>query len=83
MTVQMENHNIKEKILQKAYIKNNDMYFESSNGFEKAIKDGFFLLKIPDYIDLSPGISLSKSFYKDFKSGDFYTGFKNKEKYIL
>jgi len=75
----MDSHNNKLKILQKAYVKDNNMFFESLNSFEEAINDGFFLLKIPEYIDLSPGIKLSESFYQESTIADAYTGFKNKK----
>ena len=75
----MDSHNNKMKILQKAYVKDNNMFFESSNSFAEAINDGFFLLKIPEYIDLSPGIKLSESFYQESNKADAYTGFKNKK----
>ena len=77
--VLMDSHNNKLKILQKAYVKDNNMFFESLNSFEEAINDGFFLLKIPEYIDLSPGIKLSESFYQESTKADAYTGFKNKK----
>ena len=78
----MDSHNNKMKILQKAYVKDNNMFFESSNSFAEAINDGFFLLKIPEYIDLSPGIKLSESFYQESNKADAYTGFKNKNIYF-
>jgi len=78
----MDSHNNKLKILQKAYVKDNNMFFESLNSFEEAINDGFFLLKIPEYIDLSPGIKLSESFYQESNKADAYTGFKNKNIYF-
>ena len=71
---------VQSKALQKAFIVNNDICFEKSNGFEKAIKDGFFLLKIPEYITLEPGIKLGESFYKEQQEVfNPYLGFKNKE----
>lgn len=71
---------INHKILQKAFIKNNDLYFEQTQGFETAIKDGFFLLEIPKYINLEPGIKLGESFYKEQQEIlNPYCGFKNKE----
>lgn len=67
------------KVLQKAYISDKGIFFEQKDGFENAIKDGFFLLKIPEYIKLSPAIRLAESFYKESNKNNSYTGFKDKE----
>lgn len=69
----------KKIALQRAFLGNETLYFEHSNGFEQAVKDGFFLLKRPAFIDLTPGLRLASSFYKDADHNDPYTGFKLKE----
>jgi isopenicillin N synthase-like dioxygenase len=72
--------NTHPKILQSAFITNNDLHFEQGNKFEQAIRDGFFLLQIPEYIDLKPGIKLGETFYKEQQSVfNPYSGFKHKE----
>jgi hypothetical protein len=68
--------------LQKAEIKNNRLIFEHEIGFDQAIKDGFFLLKKPQDLDLEPGIKISKNFYKiKSKEKNYcnYSGYKNYE----
>ena len=36
------------------------LIFDDRKGINKAINDGFFLVKIPSEIDLSPGLKLKK-----------------------
>jgi len=50
--------------LQKAYIANSELYFENINGFELAMQEGIFMLKIPDDLDLSCCDYFAQNFYK-------------------
>jgi len=82
LKVKMKHYNeyTTPKTLQKACIKNNEVCFDYTQGFEEAIKDGFFLLEIPKYINLGSGIKLGESFYKEQQEVfNPYFGFKNKE----
>ncbi|MDC9607175.1 2OG-Fe(II) oxygenase family protein [Xenorhabdus griffiniae] len=63
-----------------------NLHLKSKESLIKALKDGFFSLKIPEYFDLKPGIKISKNFYIDknstaIKQFDGYKGYK-KEKDI-
>lgn len=53
------NHN-----LQKACIKNSELCFENSNGFELAMQEGIFMLQIPDNLDLTDCDYFAQNFYK-------------------
>lgn len=65
--------------LQTSQVKEGKLYFEKGQqGFYQALKDGFFFLKMPQDIDLTPGDNFASNFYKD-KNGqdlDNYKGFK-------
>jgi hypothetical protein len=51
--------------LQRSHLNDkNVLIFEKSHGFDQAIKDGFFLIKIPHAIDLTPGDIFAQNFYK-------------------
>lgn len=67
--------------LQKAFIDQGQCVFESPHCWKEVFQHGFFLLKIPDYIDITPGIKLGSSFYKDTRNSSdvSYFGFKAKE----
>ena len=60
--------------LQTSYFRGQELIFTGDP--KKSFRDGFFLLKIPDHIDLYPGIQFSKSFYKNEDHGNPYSGFK-------
>ena len=61
-----------------SYIKNGELFFNNLNGYSEAIRLGFFLLKIPEDVDVSSGDFFVKNFYKDKnKSTDLYNGYKN------
>lgn len=64
--------------LQKASFKDDDLVFKNKQSFERAMHDGFFLLKIPAAINLEPSIKFCQNFYKekDKGSNDAYRGFK-------
>ena len=58
------------------------LVFSSPSDFLSALKLGFFLVKIPDYIDLTPGDLFVNSFFKSKASSmsienNQYRGFKN------
>jgi len=56
-----------------------ELIFDSPNGFDTALSDGFFLIKIPEYIDLMAGDKFAKNFYQkkvDIDSEDnIYRGY--------
>ena len=54
------------------------LVFQDETGINKALSDGFFLVKIPAKIDVAPGIKLSQNFFKESDSGpdSVYKGFK-------
>lgn len=51
--------------LQKAYIANSELHFEDSNGFELAMQEGIFMLKIPHSLDLTSCDDFAQNFYKN------------------
>ena len=51
--------------LQKASFKDDDLVFKNKQSFERAMHDGFFLLKIPAAINLEPSIKFCQNFYKE------------------
>ncbi|NRN30779.1 2OG-Fe(II) oxygenase family protein [Photorhabdus heterorhabditis] len=50
--------------LQKAYVENNSLIFESSSQQDQALNDGIFFLKIPFSFQLSACDMFSRNFYK-------------------
>lgn len=50
--------------LQRARITNDELLFEMHGGLDKALRDGFFLLGIPADLDLTPGTTLCREFYR-------------------
>lgn len=63
----------------KAEVKNGKLKFEHSDGFDLAIKEGIFYIKVPEYSDIREGYKYCCNFYKD-KDGTLdeqYMGFKN------
>jgi len=69
--------------LECAKLFNGELKFTTSGGLCKALLDGCFYLQIPEGIDLSPNITLSKEFYKDITDGSpetiAYRGFRERE----
>ncbi|MGJ0577918.1 2OG-Fe(II) oxygenase family protein [Xenorhabdus bovienii] len=65
-----------------ASIKNGNLYLNSKKSFIRALKDGFFSLKIPEDFDLSSGVKISKKFYIDENENDFseYNGYRGYKK---
>jgi isopenicillin N synthase-like dioxygenase len=65
--------------LQKSELTNGCLIFENLDGFERAIKDGFFFIKQPNNISLHYGDLFAKNFYLPKKSDNakinHYRGF--------
>jgi len=61
----------------KAYINNNTLMFNSEEDYKTALEEGVFFVKIPETMDVKPGIMFSQNFYKDKNnsSDDPYRGF--------
>lgn len=57
-SVNMECH------LQRSYIKNGELYFENKGGFENAMQEGIFMLKIPEELDIEDCDLFAQNFYK-------------------
>src|SRR3990167_5490968 len=57
---------------------NGELIFEQSGDFERALVDGFFLVKIPVEMDLTEGDLFCENFFKPHDDGEFdaYRGFK-------
>ncbi len=51
--------------LQKACVEGARLLFDKSYGFDQALNDGFFLVQIPEEINLKAADSFAKNFYKD------------------
>jgi len=67
--------------MHKAEMINDELIFEAPNYFDEVLKAGFFLLKIPNEIDLTSTDLFVNNFYKE-KNGDLhdkYKGYKNIE----
>src|SRR5690349_3949830 len=65
--------------LQKAEVIGEELKFETSDTFDQALQDGFFLVKIPPKMDVISGDQFSHNFYKK-KNGylnDNYRGFQH------
>lgn len=73
-----ENNSLVAYQLQKAFLEENDIIFENSQCFARAMQEGIFLLKIPSWIDMKPGIKLCQNFYKEKNKSedDEYRGFR-------
>src|SRR3990167_5297337 len=67
--------------LQKSCVCNDKLIFEANNGFEKALLDGFFLVKIPGSLDVSSADVFAMNFYKPKNSADeideYYKGYSD------
>ena len=50
--------------LQKAYIENSKLYFDSKDGFRQSLKEGMFMLRIPGFIDIAECDLFAQNFYK-------------------
>lgn len=51
--------------LQKAYIQNDKLCFDHKDGLRLALKEGIFMLRIPDFIDTTQCDLFAQNFYKD------------------
>ncbi|RKS57735.1 2OG-Fe(II) oxygenase family protein [Photorhabdus asymbiotica] len=56
-----------------------ELIFTDNDGFERAIRDGFFLLEAPSYMNFKYGDRLAYHFFEPATEGDLrpYTGFKS------
>jgi hypothetical protein len=65
--------------LQKSEMINGKLQFDEPNGFEQALNDGFFLVKIPEMVELSNIDNFARNFYKpkhhDNTALDSYRGY--------
>ncbi len=63
----------------KATLIDGSLKFNSDNDYDFALSQGVFFLKIPESLDVKPGIKFSENFYKkkNNSSDDGYKGFKN------
>ncbi|MEN1479666.1 hypothetical protein AAIH16_39575, partial [Pseudomonas aeruginosa] len=49
----------------KAYLDDSrHLVFNQADGFARALRDGFFALRIPEELDLAPGIRFAQEFYQ-------------------
>lgn len=60
--------------LARASVRGSELVFESSGGFAEALRDGCFALAIPPDLDLTPGLTLAREFYRTVCDGDPSTG---------
>lgn len=53
--------------------------FDEANGFDRALSDGFFLLKIPNSVELDAGDRFVRHFFEPHADGELapYTGYRN------
>ncbi|ETS29722.1 dioxygenase, isopenicillin N synthase [Photorhabdus khanii NC19] len=60
-------------------LEGDDLVFIDDDGFNRAIRHGFFLLEVPPYIDFEYGDRLAYHFFEPVTEGDLrpYTGFKS------
>lgn len=64
--------------LEHAHLDGEQLQFESAEGFDRALTQGFFLLRIPEALDTEPGDQFAAHFYQD-RTGDeldHYRGFR-------
>lgn len=68
--------------LERAARRGDRLAFGSAEQCSKAMRDGCFLLEIPKDLDLSPGLALSRQFYRDLEDGAAearaYRGFRDR-----
>ncbi|WP_206497217.1 hypothetical protein [Mycobacteroides abscessus] len=55
--------------LEHAHLDGEQLQFESAEGFDRALAQGFFLLRIPEALDTEPGDQFAAHFYQD-RAGD-------------
>lgn len=64
--------------LEHAHLDGEQLLFDSAEGFDRALAQGFFLLRIPEALDTEPGDRFAAHFYQD-RAGDEldrYRGFR-------
>lgn len=63
----------------RARFKCETLQFDEANGFDRALSDGFFLLKIPESIKLDAGDRFARHFFEAQAEGELapYTGYRN------
>ncbi|OCA55612.1 hypothetical protein Phpb_01235 [Photorhabdus namnaonensis] len=63
----------------RSHLKGDDLVFIDDDGFDRAIRHGFFLLEVPSYIDFEHGDRFAYHFFEPATEGDLrpYTGFKS------
>ncbi len=66
----------------KAYLDDSrHLVFNQADGFARALRDGFFALRIPEELDLAPGIRFAQEFYQpaveEPHADARYRGFRN------
>ncbi len=61
-----------------ARLDDRELIFDTADGFDRAVADGFFFLKKPDGFDLTAGDRFAANFYLDRSGGDDdeYRGFR-------
>lgn len=65
--------------LERSWLHGEDLVFDREGGFDRALVQGFFLLRIPDGLDTGPGDRFAAHFHQD-RCGDAldrYRGFRN------
>ncbi|OCA53653.1 2OG-Fe(II) oxygenase family protein [Photorhabdus namnaonensis] len=63
----------------RSYLEGDNLIFDDNDGFDRALRDGFFLLKAPSYMDFEHGDRFAYHFFEPATEGDLrpYTGFKS------
>ncbi|MGV7963071.1 2OG-Fe(II) oxygenase family protein [Photorhabdus tasmaniensis] len=63
----------------RAHLEGDNLIFADSDGFDRALRYGFFLLKAPSYINFEHGDRFAHHFFEPVTEGDLrpYTGFKS------
>ncbi|KMW73477.1 hypothetical protein TI10_10540 [Photorhabdus luminescens subsp. luminescens] len=63
----------------RSYLEGDNLIFTDNDGFDRALRDGFFLLKAPPYMDFEHGDRFAHHFFEPAAEGDLrpYTGFKS------
>lgn len=68
--------------LQRARVQDRALIFEAGDGLAQALRDGCFALAIPADLDLGPGLTLAREFYRRSDDGDpatrAYRGFRDR-----
>lgn len=68
-------------VMARSRLEHNALVFDEQDGFLRALRHGFFLLKTPPFLDFAPGDRFARNFFRPKAADELgpYTGFKDCE----